>query len=194
MELHICHCTSLIRLNVSWFVTEQQVGEPLLVRPLLETLGLNMRTILAAAPNRYTGAVYESDTFAAQDDHSEGSICSVLDGVFHADSGDAQSDDEYDSDWCDLGPESDAEWNGELQSCLSEAEKAGVSTNGLSKLEAMLRKYLKYIRVRLNVGTPANVERLVLRLQQVVVQVHANPRRYAISSRNMLSSSTTWVL
>lgn len=49
VELRIRYCTALILRGVQWLVTKQEVGESLLRRPLLESLGLHTRDILAAA-------------------------------------------------------------------------------------------------------------------------------------------------
>ena len=91
-EVHIRHGTSLVLHNVRWFVTDRKVGEPLLGRPLLDALVLNTRSILAAAANRFAGSVDMRDMLDTSCKCGNSKISRILDGVYHADGGDTNSD------------------------------------------------------------------------------------------------------
>lgn len=56
-ECHIRHGAALTMRGVCWLVTEKTVGQPLLGRAILEMLGLNSRSILAAAAENRSGVV-----------------------------------------------------------------------------------------------------------------------------------------
>jgi len=60
-ELHIRHGTVLVLCLLSWLVTDQTLGEPLLGRPIPEALDLNRRKILAAAAEKHAGIVDVSE-------------------------------------------------------------------------------------------------------------------------------------
>lgn len=55
MELHIWHGISLMLRDVGWDGTAQAVSEPLIRRPVVETLGFNTSSILAATVDQYIG-------------------------------------------------------------------------------------------------------------------------------------------
>ena len=66
-ELHIRHGTALVLRNLRWYVTAQNVGEPLLSRPVLEALGLSTRNVLASAAERYAGVTDVSELLMDKD-------------------------------------------------------------------------------------------------------------------------------
>ena len=68
-ELLIRHGSALCLRGLRWFVTYQVLGEPLLGRPLLGSLGLNTRNILAATADRYHGSVEASSLLQSEYAH-----------------------------------------------------------------------------------------------------------------------------
>lgn len=86
MLWHIRHGNSLTLRGVRWFVTEQAVGEPLLGRPLLWTLGLNCTEMRGAASAGDNGDVDASTILADAADRPVGEstasyqVCSMKRG------------------------------------------------------------------------------------------------------------------
>lgn len=109
-SLHIRHGTSLTLRNLQWTITDQTVGEPLLGGPVLEALGLNSREMLAAAAHKYSGSVDASLLPTLHTTHGTGRISRVMEGIYHEDGGEDESDAVHDgTPWCELGPETDKE-------------------------------------------------------------------------------------
>lgn len=186
-ELHIRHGSSLMLRNLRWLLTPQKLAEPLLGRPLLEALGLNTRDLLAAAATRLAGTVDAASFPESLDEHGDGRVSRVLEGVFHEDGG--AHDDETDEqavEWCDLGPESEAEWEAALDSKLREATANGITNSNRDRLESLLREYRQNVRIRLNGGPAARVPPLQLQTKPNSVPVRAKPRRYPPEKRNFM--------
>lgn len=78
---------------------------------MLEKLVLNTRQTLPAAARQYSGwvdALLSSTMLAG---HKTDRISRIMDGIFHEDGGEVDSDAVDDgSQRCDLGPESEEEW------------------------------------------------------------------------------------
>lgn len=184
-ELHIRHGTTLKLRRLRWLVTDQKVPEPLLGRPILEALGLDTKRILSAAADKYAGCVDADALIKSSQRLGTGRVSRVSEDVFHSnDNDDDDVDDE--NEWCDLGEETDTEWENHLQARLTEAHEQGISPNGRLRLESLLRKYRSIIRVRLNGGEPARVPPLQLKLKEGAVPVRAKPRRYPPEKRIFL--------
>lgn len=113
VDIRVRQGTSLKLRNPRWLVSYQRIPEPLLVRPLLEFLGLNTSEILATASDRSAGIVDVRHLNNMEKIEGEGRVSRVLDGVFHVD-GDVDVADEVvdgaghgsknsTTDFCDLG-------------------------------------------------------------------------------------------
>lgn len=174
-ELHVLHESVLELLNLRWLLTDRTVGEPLLRRPVLETLGLDCRQILAAAADRSSGAYDEVDIPLV----SGGGFLrasSLTEGVLHADGGESNSDGEDTPEWLDLGPELPAEREEALKFKLTEADKEGISKEGRTELQQLLQEYKDVVKVRLGPGPPADVPPMNVRLPQGAPLVRAKKK------------------
>lgn len=169
--------------NTNWFITSQTVSEPLLGRQVLEALGFNTTDILEAAAARHHGSV---DLSHICTDKDSGRIARVYDGVYHSEKGvDDHSDDESDQ-WLDLGDDDEGEWEQTLQKSLEDATINGISQDGRTKLEALLREFKDIIRLRLNSREPARVKPLELKLKPDSVPVRAAQRKYSPEKRHFM--------
>lgn len=91
--LHICHGTVFILSGEQWLVTKQEVGEPLSGQPLLDSMGLHTRDMLAAAAERHGGSVDVSAFDAARIEHvCIGRIARIVEEIYHADEGAEDAD------------------------------------------------------------------------------------------------------
>lgn len=77
-----------------------------------------------------------------------------------------------------MGPETDQEWEAAAALRLEEAAANRLSEEGRVRLEALLRKYRKSIRVHLDGGPPARVPPLKLELKAEARPIRAKPCRY----------------
>lgn len=186
-DVHIRHGAALKIRRLRWLVTEQDVPEPLLGRPLLEALGLDTQEILAAAADKYAGTVDAQQLTKVIAENGPGNVARVLEGVYHTDEAEAiAEDDPSTTDWCDLGPETTTEWEKELAARLQDASSAGISAQGRTRLENLLRKHRDVIRVRLDGRPHAKVSPLKIRVKPDACPVRAKPRKYPPEKREFL--------
>lgn len=96
LEIHVRHGSTLVMRNVRWVVTSRNVCDPLLGRPTLLALGLNLMDILASAADRLNGETDLSALHYEITEPSEGKVATLTDeAVFHRDKGvDDFADDE----------------------------------------------------------------------------------------------------
>lgn len=121
---------------------KQQLAEPLLARPLVEQLSLSTREMLAAAADQFPGSVYVTMLLNALDEQRLGRAFGILDGVFHAEGGLADSGPEHDhAGWSHIGDKKTGEWTNGLTAGMLEAEEKGLSQAGKEKREILTRKH-----------------------------------------------------
>lgn len=110
-ELQIRHGSALVLRNLKWLVTNQPVADPLLGRPVLEVLGLNILALLAAAAGKFSGDIDVECLIGYFDEKGDGCLSRVMEGVFHSDGGEeAEEGEETQGEWCDIGGETTQEW------------------------------------------------------------------------------------
>lgn len=170
-------------------MTDQELSDPLLGRPVLEALGLSTREILAAAADRFCGSVDMERLVGTFAEEGDGRVSRVMEGVFHADGGqDGDKDDKTQGEWCDIGNETKEEWEDSLRKSVAQAKKNGMTAGGLLSLEELLRKHRDIVRVRYNGGTAARVRPLELRITDGAHSVRAKPRRYPPRKTTILTT------
>lgn len=65
-----------------------------------------------------------------------------MEGVLHAEEGAEVAGDEEDKgEWCEIGPETDHEWEKALDEKINETIKNRLSPHGSSTLEALIREH-----------------------------------------------------
>lgn len=186
-ELHIRHGSALVLRNLRWLITPQAVDEPLLSRPLLEALGFDCHQVMRSASDRFGGSVDVSTLVGNGSDFASGRVGRIIDGVFHADGGADDADLDDDDGWLDLGPEDPAEKEKILQGKLKEAKEHGLSESGCEELEGLLREFSDTIKLKLDVGEPADIEPLKIALQPDAKPIRAKQRRYPQPKRAFLT-------
>lgn len=156
-------------------------------RPLLEALGFDCHRVMRAAADRFGGSVDVSTLVGNQADLASGRIGRIIDGVFHADGGADDADFDDDDGWLDLGPEHPAEKERILQAKIKEAKRHGISEQGSTELEQLLREYSDTIKLRLDAGKPADLEPLKITLKSDATPVRAKQRRYPQPKREFMT-------
>lgn len=149
VELQIRHGSALKLRGVRWLVTDQSEGEPLLGRPVLESLGLETRDILAAAAQRFTGEV-DMTNLLPPPSATRGAVARLLEGVFYSDGGADETDLSDEDGWLDMGPESKTEKARTLKLKCDEAQANGMSNAGKADLEQLLDEFDDVIRMKLD--------------------------------------------
>lgn len=189
-ELHIRHGKTLVLKNLKWMVTDQQVDEPLLGRPVLEALGLNTSDILAAAADKQHG-IFDAAQFEDDNEVSGGRVARTMyTGVFHSDGGDDEHNDGND-DWLDFGEDTEDEIKLYLDKLVDEASKNGMSDIGVKHLRAILDEYSDIFRLRLGNTPPAKVQPHVLTIDPKARPYKVPKRRYPEPKRKFLETVTT---
>lgn len=57
VEMHVQHGSTVMLLNIKWMINRKPKDEPLLGRPTLEIMGLNIEEILATTSDRFDGDI-----------------------------------------------------------------------------------------------------------------------------------------
>ena len=139
VELKIRHAKSLTIRNVPWHITEQEMSEPLLGRPVLEALGLDTKGAVAAACDRLEG-VFDAKDLVPRGFEKVARI--RTEGVFHSDG--ALSDNAGESDdaeLMDIGEISEAEIKGALKKLVDAAQENGIGKKQIVRLQCLLDRY-----------------------------------------------------
>lgn len=96
---------------------------------------------MGVAPARHNGAVVVDSTLLTSKVGGAGKISRVLDGVFQAERWSEDADDNNFGQCCDIGPESDEEWESYLSDRLRDPEDGGISELGLTEIEAIIWEF-----------------------------------------------------
>lgn len=174
MELHFPHGSLFMLRNVSWEVSAQAVSEHLLGRLVLEALGLNTSSNLAAAADRYSWLL---DLPHLCTEHEGGRIALVYGGVYYSDRGDDEDDVVKEEQWLGLGEAKNDDWEAALITALNDASKNGTSDNNRTELEQMLCAFRDIIRLHVNGHPSFNVKPLKVHRKPISVPVRAAQRK-----------------
>lgn len=141
-ELVIRHGKTLTLRHVPWYVTAQEMTEPLLGRPILKALGLGTKEMLAAACDRLNGYV-DIDAMMTKQKKVDFKVARVLmSGIFHSDS--AVTDKVgagNDDDLLEIGIDSEADIKSALSNLVIEAADNGLHGPHATMLRSLLAKY-----------------------------------------------------
>ena len=183
-ELQIRHAKSLTVQNMPWIVTSQDIAEPLIGRPTLEALGLDVREVLEAAVDHFNGVV-DARTLLAGDEYKTGTVARLLASrIYHSEGGFADdAEAEYREDWLDLGIDTEAEMHEATRNAVRKAMQNGLSPQGGEQLKDLLTEYRDTLRIRLGPDPPANVEPMNLKLKDGAVPFMAKSRRFTSEQR-----------
>lgn len=177
-ELHIRHGSSLRLRNLKWLVTEQRVFDPFMGLPVLEALGFNNPDLILATADQFGWSIVTYRIIGSFKESGNGGMSRVMEGVFHAEGGeDVEKDQDNTGEWCDIGEETDQEWEMALTETMDEAEKTWMYPNGKEILETLIIQHLNIVRVKYYGGLPARVPTLQLHIKEGVQTVWAKPCR-----------------
>lgn len=101
---HIRHGSALVLRKFHWLIPDQKLAEPLLVRPILEALGLNTRNIIVANADILSGSVGSALLLDPIEEEPDGIVERVIEALFHADCGEYNiATDKNDGELCGIG-------------------------------------------------------------------------------------------
>lgn len=186
-QLHIRHGSALMLLGLRWIAASQAVGESLLGRPFLKRLALDYQNVLATASDRLGGTMDVSYIVCDRSDFINARIGRVLDGVFHADGGTNDADLDEDDGWLDLRPEDKSENERVLKSILQEGKEHGLYDAVCKELDGMLAEFDHTIKIKLDGGTPAEIEPLRVSLKRDAMPGSAKQHRYPRPKRESMT-------
>lgn len=158
-------------------MTDQPATFPLLVRPVLEALGLNTSEFLAAAADIFPGSIDIARLNGTYAEKGDERVSRVVESDSHTDGGEATSNlEDNQRDWCDISDETGDEWEHSLSERWSQAKENGISAIGQVLLQMFLHQHREVVRVRYGDGAPARVRRLELRILEGGHPIHARLR------------------
>ena len=154
--IRIRHGTNLMLRGIKWLISDAEVDKVFIGRHVLSAVGLNYRTLLSAACDRFEGLVDVPQ--ALRNDNAEDGPCantgsniaihSILqdrefqEGSTYHRHGGYEYDALDDSDvYVDLGDETPEELETALNKMLLEAKTQGISETGQRRLEKLLQEY-----------------------------------------------------
>lgn len=174
--------------NLKCFVSVENVTEPLLGRPIQETLGLNVINVLEAACDRYGGNC-NADDLLEIDKSKIGPVARVLsEEICHRDPG---NDQEYAHEQrTELGEDTTEELDAALHNILRAAKVSGISSDGHTMMDRLLNTYRDVFKVNLVPGPPAKVAPMKVELLPNCIPFRAKLRRYPPEQREYLKRFT----
>lgn len=110
-------------------------------RDVLTLLGLDNRSLLSAAYDRFNGEVDASDQTVQEND--EGSIASLLGSSFYSD-GPVGEDTDPSKLYVEIGEDSEWEVSAALDKLVENAVSNGLSNRGAKRLRKIIAKYRKF--------------------------------------------------
>lgn len=192
VNLRIRHGNGLIMRDIRWAVSDEDGDCVLIGRPVLESMGVNVRSMLEAVAAENNGIVSIPDLMKEKESRSEGSrtLASVLrDGIFHKDGG--EEDDFLDEAnvYIDIGEDAPGELDVALRNMVDEAKSEGLSESSLSILTNMVMSEFRSIfKIRLGKTAPAKVEPMVIKIKDGATPVRVKARRYPAFQRSFLNA------
>lgn len=142
--LKIWHANHLLLRNVELLVAKENTEHAIIGRPLLESIGCDNKTLLAATADKFGGIIDAPEVVSNNEDENKGTIAPLLDeGIFHSAGGsEADGLDEEDI-YIDLGEVSDAKIIKELDKRIEETRVAGMSEQGQKELKNLLNENIE---------------------------------------------------
>ena len=102
-------------------------------RPVLQALGLDVRTILAAAVDRFHG-FFDVSTLYGPNDRATVTVARLFQGIYHSNGGIDEQDLTDDDGWLDMGPENPQEKKSIIDSKIKTSINNGISHDGAKNL------------------------------------------------------------
>ena len=197
IDIRICLPCGPFRLrNVEFLITDQDMNEVLLGRPLLKCIdfdldkhlekvrakydNLDVSACLAASVN--DGSVYEKG------DPRKLFSLSTYKGLWY-NQGDSDPIEQPPCVGANIGNDSEEEIQAALSAVLKRAKKEGMSELGLSQANSLLSEYRGIMRIKLGADPPANVEPFRISLKAGATPFRSTQRRYAPPQRAFISST-----
>lgn len=183
--LYIRHRSALRLRNVTWYVAQQEVPEPLLGKQVLHALGLDTRMALEAARVEHNGEVDISQIMSSLEE-TAGSVARVIeDGVFHNTVAVLDAIDD-DLPVCEFGNDSDEEVKKAIEDMVTEPGEQGFTL--VEELKGILQEYREVFRCRLGRGRPANLEPMKVSICEGARPIKCKVRNYSKDQREILKS------
>lgn len=182
LDITVCLPCGPLRLRkVEFLVIDQDMDELCLGRPLLKCFGFNLDSHLAKVRTDFDGADISELMSTAPESHgTQAKSISSADykGVWY----DQADDDPIElpnTAEANIGEDSEADIQAAFSLMCDQAQKNGISNNGLSRLRSLLKTYRDIFRINLGADPPGRVEPLRIRLKDNHRPVRAKQRRYA---------------
>lgn len=167
VELRVRHRENLLLRRVERLVSIEELSHAYIGRHLLAALGIDTRTLMAAARDRFGSSVnVEAPVISCRDDavnstKQAGQANSILEkrvleysSTYHSSRGDEEDNLNDCNVYIDLGEDDPSELSEAIRAMLSSAKANGLSEAGMERLTKMLNKYRKIFRIRLGKSAP----------------------------------------
>lgn len=146
IELRIRHGTKLLLRNLVWFVTNEDIDQAIIGRPVLDAIGCDNRKILASAADQNGGVIDVPSALQGRlKDKPANTIASLIlhepSGIFHSHAGREDDNIPDGKVYLEIGEDEPGECDGHLDKAVQHAIENGMSEEGADRLKVLFKKY-----------------------------------------------------
>lgn len=186
-------CGTLRLRNVDFWVTDQDMDEVLLGRPLLRCIGFDLDQHLASVRQKFDNIdvdekiAKELNTRLPLHKDKTKRICSIKSyrGLWY-DQTEGDPVDPVPAAGANMGVDSESDISAVIESIIRAAKEEGMSAEGLATAEALLNEFRDIFRTKLGSDPPAKLKPLKIRMQPTAKPFRSTQRRYAPKQREFL--------
>ena len=179
--------------NVYFWVTDQDMDEVLLGRPLLKCIGFDLDQHLASVRRKFDNIAVaekiakEFNTRLPIHKDKTKRICSIKSykGLCY-DLTECGSVDPVPAAGANMQLVSESDISAAIESMIRAAKEEGMSAEGLAIAEALLKEFRHIFRTKLGPNPPAKLEPLKIRMEPTAKPFRSTQRRYAPKQREFL--------
>jgi hypothetical protein len=170
-------CGPLRLRRVEFLVVDQEMDEVLLGRPLLAALGFDLTSHLEKVFEQVNDMDISSDMGARSSSRKIASMSSYTGLRYDRTEDDPVKPLGFAGN--DIAEVDMADVRKACATMVGKAKEAGISTGGLERIGALLKRYEDVFRVRMGPDPPANIAPMVIKMRADARPVRATQRRYS---------------
>jgi hypothetical protein len=170
-------CGPLRLRRVEFLVVDQEMDEVLLGRPLLATLGFDLTSHLEKVFDQVDDMDISSDVGASGSSGKMASMSSYTGLRYDRTEDDPVKPLGFAGN--DMAEVDIADVRKACATLVMKTKEAGISTSGLERIRAMMKRYEDVFRVRMGPDPPAKIAPVVIKMRSDARPVRATQRRYS---------------
>lgn len=194
VELRLKHGAKLVLRGVTWKIGSCEMNYASLGRPVLESIGIKTKDLLEAIADKNADTIDVRKAMGQQGVNPDGGAAgekSIANALAQAEryhsQGDTEDDDLRESDvYQDLGEHPEEDLDVALTKLVTDSRMNGMSDQGCTKLQGLLKKFKRIFKIRLGKSNSASVPPMKLEPKENSKLVRVRARRYSAEERAWL--------